>query len=240
MVYVNKADMVDDEMLELVELEMRGILTEYGYDGDNTPFVTGSARCALEGENPELGEKTIIKLLEEVDNWIPLPQREEDKPLVFPIEYVHAISGKGTVVTGRIERGVLRKGDTVDIIGYQKKVNTVVKGKGRRTGKIGLYLVITGLEIFHKELEEARAGDQLGALLRSIRREDIKRGQIMVAPGSLQSHKKLQAKVIITYYHYFIIIIIIIRCMSLRRRKEGDILHLYQTTLPACTPELLE
>lgn len=130
MVYVNKADMVDDEMLELVELEMRGILTEYGYDGDNTPFVTGSARCALEGENPELGEKTIIKLLEEVDNWIPLPQREEDKPLVFPIEYVHAISGKGTVVTGRIERGVLRKGDTVDIIGYQKKVNTVVKGKG--------------------------------------------------------------------------------------------------------------
>ncbi|XP_003384807.2 PREDICTED: uncharacterized protein LOC100641714 [Amphimedon queenslandica] len=178
-VYVNKADMVDGEMLELVELEMREVLSEYGYDGENTPFITGSARCALEDKDPEIGRDSILKLLSHVDSWIPLPVRDVDKPLLLPIEEVYSIPGRGTVVTGRLERGVLKKGDNVEIIGYENKFSTVVKG----------------LEIFHKELDEAKAGDQLGALIRSVKREDIKRGQVLIAPGSMDTHSKIKAQV---------------------------------------------
>ncbi|XP_035254534.1 elongation factor Tu, mitochondrial [Anguilla anguilla] len=181
-VYINKADAVDDpEMLELVELEIREVLTEFGYDGENTPIVTGSALCALENRNPEMGVDTVMRLLDVVDTYIPLPKRELDKPFLLPIEGVYSIPGRGTVVTGTLERGVIKKGDDCEFVGRNRSFKSVV----------------TGVEMFHQSLERAEAGDNLGALVRGLKREDVKRGMVMSKPGSIQPHRKVQAQVYI-------------------------------------------
>ncbi|EDO39883.1 predicted protein [Nematostella vectensis] len=181
-VYVNKADMIDDpELLELVELELRELLSEYGYDGDNTPIIIGSALCALEGKNDDLGINSIKKLLEAVDSHIPTPARDLDKPFLLPIEDVFSISGRGTVVTGRIERGVIKKGDEVEFVGHGSKIKTTV----------------TGIEMFHKILDRGEAGDNLGALVRGVKREDVKRGMVLCQPGTVKSHSKFEAQVYI-------------------------------------------
>ncbi|KAL0135000.1 elongation factor Tu [Mucor lusitanicus] len=166
-VFINKVDQVDDpEMLELVEMEMRDLLAEYGFDGEATPIIKGSALAALEGRDPEIGEKPIHELMAAVDAHIPTPTRDLDKPFLMPIEDVFSISGRGTVATGRVERGVVTKGQEVEIT------------------------TLTGIEMFRKELDRGEAGDNMGALLRGIKREQIRRGQVMCAPGSVKSHKK--------------------------------------------------
>lgn len=181
-VFINKADAVDDkEMLELVEIEIRELLTEFGYDGENTPVVTGSALCALENREPELGVNAIMKLLEIVDSYIPLPQRELDKPFLLPIEASYSIPGRGTVVTGTMERGIIKKGDETEFLGFSKAFKSVV----------------TGIEMFHKSLDRAEAGDNLGALVRGLKREDIRRGMVMCKPGSVKPHQKVKAQVYI-------------------------------------------
>ncbi|XP_062456732.1 elongation factor Tu, mitochondrial [Rhea pennata] len=181
-VYVNKADAVpDQEMLDLVELEVRELLTEFGYDGERTPVVVGSALCALEQRDPELGLNSVLKLLEAIDTHIPLPVRDLDKPFLLPVESVHSIPGRGTVVTGTLERGTIRKGDECEFLGYNRNLRTVV----------------TGIEMFHKSLERAEAGDNLGALLRGLKREDVRRGMVMGKPGSLRAHQKVEAQVYI-------------------------------------------
>eukprot|EP00128_Syssomonas_multiformis_P011843 Colp12_sorted_trinity150504_noHs@7517 len=178
-IFINKADAVDDpEILDLVEMEMRDLLNEFGYDGDNTPVVKGSALCALEDRNPEIGEQAIIKLMEAVDAHIPQPVRELDKPFLMPVEDVFSIKGLGTVVTGRVERGVINKGDEVEILGMGKNFRTT----------------ITGLEMFHKQLDRGEAGDNLGALVRGLKREDIQRGQIICAPGTCKVHTQFEAE----------------------------------------------
>jgi len=177
-VFVNKADAVDKDTLDLVEMEMREVLTQYGYDGEKTPIVCGSALCALEDREPELGEKAILKLMDAVDEHIPTPQRDLDKPFLMSIEDVFSIAGRGTVVTGRVERGVVNKGDDVDIIGYGAHLKTTV----------------TGVEMFKKQLDRGQAGDNLGALLRSIKREEVNRGQVLCAPGSVKAYSKFTAK----------------------------------------------
>lgn len=178
-VFINKVDAIHDkEMLELVEMEIRELLGKYGFDGDNTPLVFGSALHALNGTEPEIGEKMIQKLMDTVDEHIPLPERPLDKPFLMSIEDVYMINGRGTVVTGRVERGVVVKGEEVEIVGFEKTIKTTV----------------TGLEMFHKELDRAEAGDQLGALLRGISRDQIRRGQVLAIPGSVKPYKKFNAQ----------------------------------------------
>ena len=177
-VFMNKCDMVDDEeLLDLVEMEIRELLSEYGYDGDNTPIIRGSALKALEGD-PKY-EQAILDLMDAVDEWIPEPTRELDKPFLMPIEDVFTITGRGTVVTGRVERGKLQLNDEVEIVGLKPTQKTVV----------------TGIEMFHKQLDFAEAGDNAGVLLRGIAREDVERGQVLAKPGSVTPHKKFKAQV---------------------------------------------
>ena len=177
-VFMNKCDMVDDEeLLDLVEMEIRELLTEYGYDGDNTPIIRGSALKALEGD-PAWTPK-IDELMDAVDEWIPTPERDNDKPFLMSIEDVFTITGRGTVVTGRVERGQLKLNDEVEIVGLKDTKKTVV----------------TGIEMFRKQLDYAEAGDNAGVLLRGIAREDVERGQVLAKPGSVHPHKKFKAQV---------------------------------------------
>ena len=177
-VFMNKCDMVDDEeLLDLVEMEIRELLTEYGYDGDNTPIIRGSALKALEGD-PAWTPK-IDELMDAVDEWIPTPERDNDKPFLMSIEDVFTITGRGTVVTGRVERGQLKLNDEVEIVGLKDTKKTVV----------------TGIEMFRKQLDYAEAGDNAGVLLRGISREDVERGQVLAKPGSVHPHKKFKAQV---------------------------------------------
>jgi elongation factor Tu len=178
-VYLNKADMVDDpELLELVELEIRELLSSYDFPGDDIPIITGSALKALEGEKSELGEDSVIKLMDAVDSYIPEPERAIDKPFLMPVEDVFSISGRGTVATGRVERGIIKVGEEVEIVGIKATHKTVV----------------TGVEMFRKLLDEGRAGDNIGALLRGIKREEIERGQVLAKPGSITPHTKFKAE----------------------------------------------
>ncbi|AQZ13215.1 TUF1 (YOR187W) [Zygosaccharomyces parabailii] len=182
-VFVNKVDMMDDpEMLELVEMEMRELLSQYGFDGDNVPIVMGSALCALEDKRPEIGEQAVLKLLDAVDEYIPTPQRDLEKPFLLPVEDIFSISGRGTVVTGRVERGNLKKGEEVEIVGH----NTTP-----------LKTTVTGIEMFRKELDQAMAGDNAGILLRGIRRDQLKRGMVLAKPGSVKAHTKFLASLYI-------------------------------------------
>lgn len=180
-VFINKVDSADQEMVELVEMEIRELLTEMGFDGDNIPIVAGSALRALEDKDPEIGKEAIIKLLQAVDQHIPTPVRELDKPFLLPVEHTYSIPGRGTVVTGRLERGVLKKGTDCEFVGFNKVLKSTV----------------TGVEMFHKILEEAQAGDQLGALVRGVKREDIKRGMVMAKPGTVKSYDHLESQVYI-------------------------------------------
>jgi elongation factor Tu len=175
-VFVNKVDALEDpEMLELVEMEMRELLTTYDFDGDNTPVVLGSALCALENKRPDIGETKIDELMKAVDEWIPTPERDTDKPFLLSIEEVFSIGGRGTVVSGRVERGTLKRDTEVEIIG---KGEDIIKTK------------VTDIETFNKSCEESTAGDNSGLLLRGIRREDVKRGMVVAKPGSVKAHKK--------------------------------------------------
>ncbi len=172
-VFLNKVDQVDDpELLELVEMEIRELLSKYGFDGDNIPIVSGSALAALEGRNPEIGENKVRDLLAAVDKAIPTPSRPIDKPFLMPIEDVFSISGRGTVVTGRIESGVVKVGEEVEIVGINKTQKTTV----------------TGVEMFRKLLDQGQAGDNVGVLLRGTKREDVERGQVLAKPGSITPH----------------------------------------------------
>ena len=178
-VFLNKVDMVDDpELLELVELEVRELLSSYQFPGDEIPIIKGSALCALEDRNPELGEQAILALMDAVDAYIPQPVRATDRPFLMPIEDVFSISGRGTVVTGRIERGVVTVGDEVEIVGIKNTVKTVV----------------TGVEMFRKLLDRGEAGDNIGALLRGTKREEVERGQVLAKPGSITPHTKFKAE----------------------------------------------
>ncbi len=178
-VFLNKADMVDDEeLLELVELEIRELLSSYDFPGDDIPIIKGSALKALEGDAGELGEQAIMKLMDAVDAYIPEPQRAIDKPFLMPVEDVFSISGRGTVATGRVERGVVKVGEEVEIVGMKATAKTTV----------------TGVEMFRKLLDEGRAGDNIGALLRGVKREDIERGQVLAKPGSITPHTKFKAE----------------------------------------------
>ncbi|RPD64935.1 elongation factor Tu [Lentinus tigrinus ALCF2SS1-7] len=179
-VFINKVDMIaDPEMLELVDMEMRDLLGTYNFDGENTPIVMGSALAALEGRDPEIGANKIQELIKACDEWLEIPPRDLDKPFLLPIEDVFSISGRGTVATGRVERGVCNKGDAVEILGFGTKISSV----------------LTGIEAFHKELDRGEAGDNMGALLRGIKREQLKRGQVIIAPGSMKAVKKFQAQI---------------------------------------------
>jgi elongation factor Tu len=177
---MNKCDMVDDkELLDLVELEVRELLTKYKFPGDKTPIVKGSALKALEGDKGELGEEAIMKLMAAIDDYIPVPERPIDKPFLMPVEDVFSISGRGTVVTGRVERGICKVGDEVEIVGFRPTSKTVV----------------TGVEMFRKLLDEGRAGDNIGALLRGTKKEEVERGQVLAKPGSITPHKRFKAEV---------------------------------------------
>ncbi|MBP9774461.1 MAG: elongation factor Tu [Legionellaceae bacterium] len=179
-VYLNKADMVDDaELLELVEMEVRDLLSSYDFPGDDIPIVTGSALKALEGDQSDIGEPSIHKLVETLDSYIPEPVRNIDKAFLLPIEDVFSISGRGTVVTGRIESGIVKVGEEVEIIGIVDTVKTTC----------------TGVEMFRKLLDEGRAGDNVGVLLRGTKREDVQRGQVLAKPGSIKPHTKFEAEV---------------------------------------------
>jgi elongation factor Tu len=179
-VYLNKVDQVDDpELLELVELEIREELSKRDFDGDNIPIITGSALAALEGKNDEIGKESILKLMAAVDEWIPQPDRPLDKPFLMPIEDVFSISGRGTVVTGRVETGVIKVGEEVEIVGIRDTQKTVV----------------TGVEMFRKLLDQGQAGDNIGALLRGVGREDVERGQVLAKPGSITPHTDFSAEV---------------------------------------------
>ncbi len=179
-VFLNKADMVDDEeLIELVEMEVRELLSEYEFDGDNTPIVVGSALKAIEDPSSEWGDK-IIELMEAVDETIPTPERDTDKPFLMPVEDVFSITGRGTVATGRVERGVLKVQDNVEIVGLADEARTVV---------------CTGIEMFRKLLDEAQAGDNIGALLRGVQREELERGQVLAAPGTITPHTKFKGEV---------------------------------------------
>jgi len=183
-VYLNKVDMIakgDEELLDLVELELRELLTKYEFPGDKTPIIRGSALKALEGEQSEVGEGSIMKLLEALDTFIPEPKRETDKPFLMPIEDVFTISGRGTVVTGRIERGMVKVGEEVEIVGFKDTVRTTV----------------TGVEMFRKLLDSGIAGDNVGALLRGTKREDIERGQVLAKPGSITPHANFMGQVVV-------------------------------------------
>jgi elongation factor Tu len=181
-VYLNKADMVDDEeLLELVELEVRDLLSTYEFPGDDTPIVTGSALKALEGDDSEMGIQSIHKLVAVMDDYIPEPERAVDGAFLMPIEDVFSISGRGTVVTGRIERGIVRVGDEVAIVGIKETTKTTC----------------TGVEMFRKLLDEGQAGDNVGVLLRGTKRDEVERGQVLAQPGSITPHTKFEAEVYI-------------------------------------------
>ena len=178
-VFLNKADMVDDEeLLELVELEVRELLSSYDFPGDDIPIIKGSALKALEGEKSELGEDSIARLMDAVDSYIPDPERAVDRPFLMPVEDVFSISGRGTVATGRVERGIVKVGEEVAVVGIKDTIKTTV----------------TGVEMFRKLLDEGRAGDNIGALLRGVKREDIERGQVLAKPGSITPHTKFKAE----------------------------------------------
>jgi elongation factor Tu len=178
-VYMNKIDLVDDpELVELVEMELRELLSFYEFPGDDIPIVKGSALCALEGTKPELGHDSILELMKAVDSYIPQPERATDRPFLMPIEDVFSISGRGTVVTGRVERGIVKVGEEVEIVGLKPTVKTVV----------------TGVEMFRKLLDQGQAGDNIGALLRGTKREDVERGQVLAKPGSITPHTKFKAE----------------------------------------------
>jgi elongation factor Tu len=178
-VFLNKADMVDDkELLELVELEVRELLSKYKFPGDDTPIVVGSALKALEGDTGELGEVAILKLMDAVDSFVQEPVRDVDKPFIMPVEDVFTISGRGTVVTGRVERGVVKVGEEIEIVGFKATQKTVA----------------TGVEMFRKLLDEGRAGDNIGVLLRGTKREEVERGQVLAKPGSITPHTKFNAE----------------------------------------------
>jgi len=183
-VFLNKVDMMDDEeLLELVEMELRELLTRYGFPGDELPIVRGSAKAALDSTStdPNAPEyQSILELMQAVDDYIPTPERAIDKPFLMPIEDVFSIKGRGTVVTGRIERGIVKVGDTIEIIGMQEKTRTTA---------------VTGVEMFKKLLDEGRAGDNVGALLRGIERADVERGQVLAKPGSIKPHTTFKAEV---------------------------------------------
>ena len=179
-VFMNKVDLVDDpELLELVELEIRELLSKYDFDGDNIPVVHGSATCALSGSDPKLGQEAVLKLMEAVDSWIPQPERPLDKPFLMPIEDVFSISGRGTVVTGRVETGIVKVGEEIEIVGIKDTRKTVC----------------TGVEMFRKLLDQGQAGDNIGALLRGVGREDVERGQVLAKPGSITPHTEFSAEV---------------------------------------------
>lgn len=181
-VFINKVDMISDpEMLELVEMEMRDLLSTYNFDGENTPIVAGSALAALEGRDDEVGKDKILDLVKACDEWLDVPARDLDKPYLMPVEDVFSIPGRGTVATGRAERGVINKGDEVEVIGLGNSYKTTV----------------TGIEMFHKELDRGEAGDNMGCLLRGIKREQLKRGQIIAAPGSIKAVRKFVAQLYI-------------------------------------------
>ncbi|MGE4227882.1 MAG: elongation factor Tu [Dongiaceae bacterium] len=178
-VYMNKVDMVDDpELLDLVELEVRELLSKYEFPGDKIPIIKGSALAALEGRDPKLGAESVLALMKAVDEYIPQPERPKDRPFLMPIEDVFSISGRGTVVTGRIERGVIKVGEEVEIIGLRPTTKTVV----------------TGVEMFRKLLDAGEAGDNIGALLRGTKREEVERGQVLAKPGSITPHTKFKAE----------------------------------------------
>jgi elongation factor Tu len=178
-VFLNKVDMVDDpELLELVELEVRELLSSYNFPGDDIPIVSGSALMALEDKNPEIGREAIIKLMAAVDEYIPQPERPVDRPFLMPIEDVFSISGRGTVVTGRVERGIVKVGEEIEIVGLKNTVKTTV----------------TGVEMFRKLLDQGQAGDNIGALLRGTKREDVERGQVLAKPGSITPHTTFKAE----------------------------------------------
>jgi len=179
-VFMNKVDLVDDpEILELVELEIRELLSKYDFDGDNIPIIAGSAVAALEGKTPEIGHDAILKLMQAVDDWIPQPERPLDKPFLMPIEDVFSISGRGTVVTGRVETGIVKVGEEVEIVGIHDTKKTVV----------------TGVEMFRKLLDQGQAGDNIGALLRGVGRDDVERGQVLAKPGSITPHTEFKAEI---------------------------------------------
>jgi len=179
-VYLNKADMVDDkELLELVEMEVRDLLTQYQFPGDKTPIVVGSALKALEGDTSDIGVPSIMKLIEVMDDYIPIPERPVDQPFLLPIEDVFSISGRGTVVTGRIERGIVKVGEELEIVGLKPTLKTIC----------------TGVEMFRKLLDEGRAGDNVGVLLRGTKREEVERGQVLAKPGTITPHTKFEAEV---------------------------------------------
>jgi elongation factor Tu len=181
-VFLNKVDQVDDaELLDLVEMEVRELLSKYQFPGDDIPIVKGSALAAVEGRNPEIGETAIVELMKQVDAYIPTPARDVDKPFLMPVEDVFSISGRGTVVTGRIERGIVNVGEEIDIIGIKDLQKTV----------------ITGVEMFRKLLDRGEAGDNVGLLLRGTKREDVERGQCLIKPGTVKPHKKFRCEVYI-------------------------------------------
>ena len=178
-VFLNKCDMVDDpELLDLVEMEVRELLSKYDFPGDDIPVIRGSALMALEDKNPDLGAKAVLQLMEAVDSYIPQPARPKDKPFLMPIEDVFSISGRGTVVTGRVERGIVKVGDEVEIVGLKDTTKTI----------------ITGVEMFRKLLDSGEAGDNIGALLRGTKREEVERGQVLAAPGSITPHTQFMAE----------------------------------------------
>ena len=180
LVYLNKADMVDDaELLELVEMEVRELLSDYDFPGDDTPIITGSALKALEGDDSEIGVPSIVKLVEALDDYVPEPERDLDKAFLMPIEDVFSISGRGTVVTGRIERGIVKVGDEIAIVGIRDTTKTTC----------------TGVEMFRKLLDQGQAGDNVGVLLRGTKRDDVERGQVLAKPGSITPHTKFEAEV---------------------------------------------
>jgi len=179
-VFLNKCDMVDDaELLELVEMEVRELLSKNGFDGDNIPIIRGSALKGLEGDDSDLGKKAILKLMDAVDSTIPVPERPLDKPFLMPVEDVFSISGRGTVVTGRIERGIIKVGEEVEVIGIRDAQKTTV----------------TGVEMFRKLLDQGQAGDNVGLLLRGIKREDVERGQVLCKPGTVTPHSTFEAEI---------------------------------------------
>ncbi|MDR3187146.1 MAG: elongation factor Tu [Holosporaceae bacterium] len=178
-VFVNKVDMVDDpDMLELVEMEVKDTLAKYDFPADEIPIIKGSALCALDGKNDELGKNKVLELMDAVDKYIPQPERPKDKPFLMPIEDVFSIAGRGTVVTGRAERGIIKTSDEVEIVGIKATTKTVV----------------TGVEMFRKLLDQGEAGDNLGCLLRGTKREDVERGQVLAAPGSITPHTKFECE----------------------------------------------
>ena len=179
-VFLNKADMVDDpELLELVEMEVRDLLSQYDFPGDDTPIITGSALKALEGDTSEIGAPAIVKLVEAMDEYIPEPERAIDGPFIMPVEDVFSISGRGTVVTGRVERGIVKVGEEIEIVGLKDTIKTTV----------------TGVEMFRKLLDQGQAGDNIGVLLRGTKRDEVERGQVLCKPGTIKPHTQFEAEV---------------------------------------------